>query len=324
MITGIYLHFMRSSAVRGWGSWNSKWSCGWCWTLGWRMRSRCQYLMEQQWLHCVLSNPIPPQSNTIASHRSLGLGLWIHSSLASCTSAAQLVVVAMIRWSQFMGSCWLQFMGSCWLRFMGSCWLWFMGSCWSRVVDHTRRWWHTSERVSRRLRILEAVLKGEMTTRKLERVVVVAVFDIRRVYYGRGGWYQLRWVTSFINGVWFAMVFGYLYYPGICKYEEVVVSTGRRWYTPPFMRERRWSHRNTHSTCAGGGTTFEFLQEGRRHAAAWICHLWVSVIVVNHPDVGGAGTSLNIRQVPVIPVGVVEVIATILSYKTHHSLWLRH
>jgi len=54
-----------------------------------------------------------------------------------------------------------------------------MGSCWSRAVDHTRHWRHASERVSRRLRILEAVLKGEMTTRKLERVVVVAVFDIR-------------------------------------------------------------------------------------------------------------------------------------------------
>ena len=37
-------------------------------------------------------------------------------------------------------------------------------------------------RGSRRLHILEAVLEGKMTTCKLERVVIVAVLDIHRVW----------------------------------------------------------------------------------------------------------------------------------------------
>jgi len=118
------------------------------------------------------------------------------------------------------------------------------GDCMVAVLvgDHTRHWRKVSERVSRRLHILEAVLEGKITTRKLEQVVVVAAFDIHRACYGRGGWYRVRWVAPFIDGVWFAMVFGRLYYPGVCKSEEVVVSVGRRGYIPLLAKERRgWS-----------------------------------------------------------------------------------
>ena len=138
--------------------------------------------MEQRWPHRVVSNLIPSQSNTIASYCSVGRRIRIRSSLASCTSAAQLMVVAAIAWLRFSGS------------------------CWSRVVDHTCHGRHASETVLRRLHILEEVLEGKMTTLKVEQVVVVAAFDIHRAYYSCSGWCWVRWVASFIDGVCFIML----------------------------------------------------------------------------------------------------------------------
>jgi len=63
----------------------------------------------------------------------------------------------------------------------------------------------------------------------------------------------------------------------------------------------------TRSTCVGGCTALTSLQDGRRHAPACVRRPRVPAIVVNRPDVGGAGTSSNVRRVPVIlPAGGVE------------------